>query len=296
MAHDPRPVVFGEVLFDRFPDGSAVLGGAPFNVAWHLQAFGARPLFISRVGADPLGEDIRAAMAAWGMDTAGLQTDPTRPTGTVEVTFAGGEPRYDIVPGRAYDAVDAGALPPLEAVSALYHGSLALREEASRGAWQRLRQGAGAPVFVDVNLRDPWWDPDTLPRLLEGARWAKLNDDELRRLAPVAGDLGAQARALREARALDLLVVTQGGDGVTAFAADGDTVQVLPERNIPVVDTVGAGDAFASVLLLGLTRGWPLAELLGRAQGFASAVVGLRGATTREPGFYAPFIEAWGLA
>ena len=34
-----RPVVFGEVLFDCFPDGSRVLGGAPFNVAWHCQAF-----------------------------------------------------------------------------------------------------------------------------------------------------------------------------------------------------------------------------------------------------------------
>ena len=45
-----RPVIFGEVLFDRFPDGSVVLGGAPFNVAWHLQAFGRAPLFISTGG------------------------------------------------------------------------------------------------------------------------------------------------------------------------------------------------------------------------------------------------------
>ena len=45
-----RPVVFGEVLFDRFDDGSSVLGGAPFNVVWHLQGFGLDPLLISRVG------------------------------------------------------------------------------------------------------------------------------------------------------------------------------------------------------------------------------------------------------
>ena len=41
------PVVFGEVLFDIFPDGAKHLGGAPFNVAWHLQAFGDQPLFLS---------------------------------------------------------------------------------------------------------------------------------------------------------------------------------------------------------------------------------------------------------
>ena len=38
-----QPLIFGEVLFDQFEDGSSVLGGAPFNVAWHLQAFGMQP-------------------------------------------------------------------------------------------------------------------------------------------------------------------------------------------------------------------------------------------------------------
>ena len=53
-----RPVIFGEVLFDHFPDGARVLGGAPFNVAWHLQAFGSAPLFVSRVGNDPAGREV----------------------------------------------------------------------------------------------------------------------------------------------------------------------------------------------------------------------------------------------
>jgi fructokinase len=49
-------VIFGEVLFDNFPD-KQVLGGAPFNVAWHLQGFGDNPLFISRVGDDSRGRE-----------------------------------------------------------------------------------------------------------------------------------------------------------------------------------------------------------------------------------------------
>ncbi|WP_232224975.1 PfkB family carbohydrate kinase [Acidihalobacter ferrooxydans] len=59
-----------------------------------------------------------------------------------------------------------------------------------------------------------------------------------------------------------------------------------------MVDTVGAGDAFDSVLLLGLARGWPLEQILGRAQSFASAVVGQRSATT-NPDFYRPFVDQW---
>ena len=87
-----RITIFGEVLFDRFPDGSSVLGGAPFNVAWHLQAFGQRPLFISRIGRDRLGDTIRSAMQSWQMDVLGLQQDEIYPTGTVQVAIEQGEP------------------------------------------------------------------------------------------------------------------------------------------------------------------------------------------------------------
>ncbi|MEN8132411.1 MAG: PfkB family carbohydrate kinase, partial [Pseudomonadota bacterium] len=67
-----RLIVFGEVLFDQFPDGTVVLGGAPFNVAWHLQALGYAPLLISRVGNDGLGAQIRSKMQDWGMDLNAL--------------------------------------------------------------------------------------------------------------------------------------------------------------------------------------------------------------------------------
>ena len=86
-----RPLIFGEVLFDHFPDGTAVLGGAPFNVAWHLHAFGLRPLMISRIGNDELGGRVQEAMQKWGMDCSGMQIRHcTHPTGTVQVTFQDG--------------------------------------------------------------------------------------------------------------------------------------------------------------------------------------------------------------
>ena len=60
-----------------------------------------------------------------------------------------------------------------------------------------------------------------------------------------------------------------------------------------VVDTVGAGDAFASVLLLGLSKQWPIEITLERAQAFASALVGRRGATIADSEFYRAFSEQW---
>ena len=73
-------------------------------------------------------------------------------------------------------------------------------------------------------------------------------------------------------------------------------MQVQPYEQTPVVDTVGAGDAFTSVMLLGLVRDWPLDITLRRAQDFASRIVGQRGAVVQDPAFYAEFISAWDLA
>jgi fructokinase len=104
-----RPVVFGKVLFDRFPDDTAVLGGTPFNVAWHLQGLGHDPLFLSRVGRDGPGRQVGQAMRHWGMDTTGLQTDADYPTGAVELAFEAGQPSFDILPDQAYDHFDGAA-------------------------------------------------------------------------------------------------------------------------------------------------------------------------------------------
>lgn len=291
---DIRPLIFGEVLFDRFPDGSSVLGGAPFNVAWNLQAFGLNPLFISRVGQDSLGREIRDAMEHWGMDASGLQLDSAHPTGTVQVSIEDDEPSFDIVPDQAYDHIDGDCLPPARG-SLLYHGSLALRDPASRGALERCKHQYGAPVFVDVNLREPWWSWESALKLIQGARWVKLNERELAALVPDMDDFDGRVQSLQDRFELEALFVTRGGEGALARDRSGSTVRVRPPRRLKVVDTVGAGDAFASVLLLGLTHGWDLEDTLSHAQEFASTVVGLRGATTRDRGFYEPFLRIWGL-
>ncbi len=295
MKERERPVVFGEVLFDQFPDGAAVLGGAPFNVAWHLQAFGARPVFISRVGDDSLGRQIRSAMQSWGMDLAGLQLDSAHPTGRVQVEIEGGEPHFDILPDQAYDFIDPAALPPLAGGTMLYHGSLALRRPEARRAFERLHASVAAPVFVDVNLRAPWWDREVVLDHLGNAEWAKLNEDELVLLAPASAgaDFMSRAAALQEDRKLSLLIVTRGAQGAMVRTASDEVYEVTPGTGVQVVDAVGAGDAFASVMLLGLLEAWPLDIALRRAQEFASAVVGIRGATPRDTGFYTPFIETW---
>ena len=237
------PVIFGEVLFDCFPDGNSVLGGAPFNVAWHLNAFGLSPLFVSSVGEDALGEKVKSAMLDWNMDTTGLQIDPEHPTGSVDIKFENGEPQYSIVEHRAYDYIDSALLPSLSESSVLYHGSLALRNQKSREALSRLKQHNTGSIFMDVNLRDPWWQKESVLNLVDQADWVKLNEDELTSLGNGTGDIHSQAHEFIDAHHLKGLVVTLGAKGAIALTGDAGSIEVRPSQKLEVVDTVGAGDA-----------------------------------------------------
>ena len=289
------PVIFGEVLFDCFPDGNSVLGGAPFNVAWHLQAFGLSPLMISSIGEDELGKKVQSAMHDWGMSTAGLQLDQAHPTGSVDIVFDHGEPRYTIVEHRAYDHISSAALPSLPKNCLLYHGSLALRNDVSRDALTALASQHRGPVFMDVNLRDPWWDRSFVLGLADAADWIKLNEDELVQLGDGEGDLEAQARTFMQAHDLAGLVLTLGEKGALAMTQDGMQASAEPARTLDVVDTVGAGDAFTSVLITGIINDWSLDSTMQRAQSFASRIVGRQGATVHDPAFYQPMISDWNL-
>ena len=287
--------IFGEVLFDCFPDGNSVLGGAPFNVAWHLQAFGLAPLMITSIGEDELGEKVRSAMQDWQMDTTGLQLDPEHPTGSVDIEFDDGEPRYTIVEHRAYDYIDSTLLPAPAENSVLYHGSLALRNNNSRQALLKLKQQHSGTIFLDVNLRDPWWQKEYVLKLADDADWVKLNEDELRQLGFGTGDIRSQAEEFIEAHSLTGLVVTLGAKGAMALTADGKFADVIPSQTLKVVDTVGAGDAFTSVLILGLSNEWPLDKTMQRAQEFASLIVGQQGATVHDQTFYQEKVTEWSL-
>jgi len=289
VSNKHQPIIFGEVLFDCFPGGEQVLGGAPFNVAWHLQAFGDQPRFISRVGEDAQGTQIINAMTQWGMDTTLVQTDRQHQTGRVDVELIDAEPHYNITPNCAYDFIDAVALNNLDAKGVLYHGSLALRNSATRQSFERLASNPELSIFLDVNLRPPWFEKEELSNWLSQARWVKLNQHELQQLGCGSGDMQDDMARFQVKHKLDLLIVTRGEEGAIVRSRDGELHSVTPPAAQKFVDTVGAGDAFTAVFVHGLIAGWPLSKILDAAQQFASAVVGLRGATSSDAEFYNAF-------
>jgi fructokinase len=297
---DLRHVVllFGEILIDRFPDRE-VLGGAPLNVARHLHAFGCTPVLITRVGQDAAGAQLLQTLRGSGLTTHGVQLDSMYHTGVVEVKFTATGHRFDILPDQAYDHIH----PRLSRIAALaaspewiYFGTLAQRASSHRALRHTLRAVRGQRFF-DVNLRDPWVSADRIHWSLQHADVVKANDAELARIAQLFGleEASAEAQAYTLVRQYRLrgILITCGGEGAWWLddSAQPVTVESEPVENIR--DTVGAGDAFSAVFILGQLRDWDLTVTLQRAHRFAGAICQIRGAIPDHDDFYKPFTEEW---
>lgn len=274
----PPIICWGEVLWDRFPHGPR-LGGAVANVAWHLAMLGARVALVTRVGDDDDGREATRRLGARGVDTSLVQTDPERATGEVEVTVEGGEPRYRLVPDRAWERIEAtpAALDAIAAAPALVFGTLAQR--AGLDAWERAVAAARGLRVLDPNLRPGKEDPAEVRAALAVADVVKLGDREIEPCA----------RAMMQADLLDWLLVrrdppaklvalTRGPKGSTLHTAS-HRVEVPAITAAPGGDNVGCGDAYVAVLVHGLVAGWPLGEIGEVASRWAAAVAGARGAT-----------------
>ena len=135
--------------------------------------------------------------------------------------------------------------------------------------------------------------------MIARADWVKLNRDEAALLFGFAyGAEQEYSQGLAELISryrLQGIVLTCGAEGAAAMtAADSRVYTVQPDSAaVSLTDTVGAGDAFASVVILGILRAWSLETTLTRAQAFASAVVGQRGATVTDRSFYNNFTGQW---
>ncbi len=301
-------VVFGEALVDDFVT-EQVVGGAPFNVARHLAAFMSPQLMITRIGNDRNGAVVHAEFERFAMSEAGLQIDKMEETGRVVVERSTRGHRFSILPGQAYDFINPEqALNAIDTVepAALYFGTLAQRGPRSRDTLHALLDATNATRFLDLNLREGQFDERCVFHSLHAADIAKVNEEELQNLfgwyfdlrpssPPMSVDEVRSACAgLVQMFSLEGLIVTLGHRGSVYFGADG---AVLANRDNPappfVIDSVGTGDAFAAIFLLGRMRRWPLERTLARANEFAGAICTIPGSVPRDLAFYDKWETRW---
>ena len=300
-----RAAVFGEMLVDRFDSDIAVVGGAPFNVARHLAAFGHAPLMLSAVGQDAAAQLIMSELDRYGMRRDGVQVTPSHPTGVVDVrTDAQGGHQFFIRTGSAWDVIEEApvraAMQGLAGDAWLYSGTLALRHAVSRNTGLALLRGHQGSKYLDLNWRAGHVSPDVALQAVGLADVLKVNEEELAMLAGWLGPQGALDGiencanfVLRHLR-LQTLLVTLGAAGALAFDGAGECTACNGSGpGVQLVDTVGAGDAFSAVMLAELLRGWNVATALARATEFAGHICEVRGAVPPDLAAYEEWTASW---
>ena len=237
-------VVFGEILYDCFADRSC-LGGAALNFAWNLRQLDFAVAMVSAVGIDNLGQQARAFLTDAGIEQQWV-ADRAEPTGTVDVFLQDGQPAYTIRTGVAWDhighTVELARAPDL-----IYYGTAAQRSPDNRSGLKRLLATNPRHRFFDVNLRKDCYTAETVLTGLAAATIVKLNDEEWVEIQRIT-DIDRPSEFVAHF-ALDCLAITLGEKGAQLhYAKDSYEKSLAP---VPVVDAVGAGDAFSSVLAAG---------------------------------------------
>ena len=281
---EPEVLCFGEILWDFLPTGRFA-GGAPFNVAYHLQHLGIAARVISAVGSDLLGEELLDYLALREVDTHGVKRHPFLPTGTVTAKLgAQGDATYTIAAPVAWDEIELTeqTRAVVQNCRALVFGSLAQRSSANRRTLDELLDAlpSRAECVFDVNLRPPFDDLELVARYAQRATLLKLNDREATRLAALPGE-EANARALAKRFGCARVCITAGDRGAGILEKDKWTWSA--GEHVAVIDTVGAGDAFLAALVASRLRTTPTSEGLREACRLGEWVASQKGATPEYP-------------
>ena len=261
----------GEILIDFTPAGKSQNGrtlfeenpgGAPANAAAAAAKLGARAAFIGKTGDDQFGRDAKAALENCGVYTGAMKTDK-RHTTLAFVTLAhSGERAFSFARSDGADinlSADDIDEKLINDSTFLHIGSLSCTDEPSLSATRKAigaAKNGGIFISYDPNWREPLWRDkeegiETMRSLFKYADFVKIADNELALMygenTPIA------AREILDEGA-KLVCVTLGKDGVFYKTQGYEGIVSIPQYNIEVRDTTGAGDAFTGALLYRLTR------------------------------------------
>ncbi|KMQ60157.1 ribokinase [Chryseobacterium angstadtii] len=278
-----KAVCFGEVLWDIFPGEQRRIGGAPFNVAYHLFKMGLNVEMISSVGDDELGHGILQKIKDWQISTDQIQITKEHPTSTViAMVDENNDAHYDIVENVAWDFIETTQenKKVLDTADALVFGTLAARNEKSRNTLFEMLEISSYNVF-DINLREPYYEIRMINELLHKTQLAKFNKAELRMMLDFLNkeykDEKDSIRYLQDKFGIKEIIVSKGSKG--ALYAYEDNFYLYPTIPVEVKDTVGSGDSFlAGFLSKRLQKEASAHEIMAQAVSLGAFITSQEGA------------------
>ncbi|MCT8737286.1 aminoimidazole riboside kinase [Glaesserella parasuis] len=292
--------VLGDAVVDLIPDGDnhylRCAGGAPANVAVGVSRLGGEAGFIGRVGNDPLGKFMQQTLQAEKVSTEQMILDPQQRTSTVIVGLDQGERSFTFMVNPSADQfLEVNDLPNFQQGEWLHCCSIALINDPSRSttieAIRRVKQ-AGGFVSFDPNLRESLWSSlDEMKKVVNSVvamvDVLKFSEEELTLLTNTT-NLEDATKEVTSLYPEKLIIITLGKDGAI-YHLNGKS-QVVAGKALKPVDTTGAGDAFMSGLLAGLSQvsNWKesdavLVEVIRKANASGALATTAKGAMSALP-------------
>lgn len=291
--------VLGDAVVDLIPDGKnhylKCAGGAPANVAVGVSRLGVAAGFIGRVGLDPLGKFMQETLNAEKVSTEQMILDPNRRTSTVVVGLDEGERSFTFMVNPSADQfLEVSDLPQFQAGEWLHCCSIALINEPSRSttfeAIRRVKQAGGFFSF-DPNLRESLWKSlDEMKQVVNQAvalaDVLKFSEEELTLLTN-STNLDDATKAVTAQYPDKLIIITLGKDGAI-YHLNGES-KLVAGKALKPIDTTGAGDAFVSGLLAGLSQvsDWQqesiLVDIIRKANASGALATTAKGAMSALP-------------
>jgi len=284
----------GEILFDVYPDGKR-LGGAPFNFIYHIIKLTGEANFVSRIGNDQNGDEILQIFKDRKISSEFIQIDQNHKTGIAKTTLNEKKiPEFIIEENVAYDFIEL--TDPIEklisqSTDCFYFGTLAQRSEKSRNTVQKLAANPNVKCICDLNIRQDYFTPGIIEQSLSAADVLKLNEDEFELVNKlvIKSEINKTEAVEKMIRIfnIELLCVTKGSSGAVLYKDGQENYYKI--QNDKVADTVGAGDAYASMLCIGYLKNWNIEKTNKLASEFSNEIVKVKGALPEDDAVYQPF-------
>lgn len=283
MSETRKAAAFGEILWDILP-GKKCLGGAPFNCGAHLNRLGFKTTMISALGDDQLGQEALSLVGKENVSSRFINMLSGVPTGFTNVVLDNGKPSYEFNSPCAWDYIALNPRLEKEFLSTHWDvfcfGSLAQRSFVSYKTLHSLLDGINADItYFDINLRKTFYTKSIIEQSLKHADILKMNDEELpvvSNLLEITGSVSKIAENIINKYELRGIIITAGKDGTTAYFNNRE-YRALP-GNVPIVDTVGAGDSFSAAFLASYIAGHSVQDALNAGSTLADFVVSHSGA------------------
>jgi ribokinase len=278
------------VTVDRFPQPGETLlgnhfqmfpGGKGANQAVCSARLGSPTRFLGRMGQDLFGDRLKSSMAEDGIDLKSLIRDPDHPTGVALITVdETGENEIVVASGcnMHLSSSDLDNRRDLFSAADIVLTQLEIPLESVGRAGELARQ-QGASFILNPAPAQP------LPsEILDSVDYLTPNETELSILTgmPVTDSNSAEKAArLLVSAGIPNIIVTLGKDG--AMLVQEDRTKRFPSRQVEVVDTTAAGDAFNGALAVAFAERKSIEDAIQFANLVASEAVTILGAQSSLP-------------